>query len=318
MSKHTNTLIQKSLFISPVYFHINRLQRCFAFRKTFVWLNEKVRECIIARSYMSALSSRSLVNAVIPFLSYFPAAEFLALCPNNIGTTGDGRGKERQLFICVWLLLNKADNDQTKSSQWNDVIARGPSLLAWCLAGSSWPSQISTSAPSTPKSARTACVRTCWGRTNAPATKAMRWTCRAKAALVGGPLFNLLFEKENENPFSMFAVFVLLLRYGRVPDKQAAVWERSLQEHTGQLHLPVPQRIHLQSKDGRLRGWVAASSAHVHGCHLRPTICLFWCQQMWTSVSQTPVSMEIAGTAKGPLCVCVLWAVLWTTLAWSV
>lgn len=23
----------------------------------------------------------------------FPAAEFLALCPNHIGTTGDGRGK---------------------------------------------------------------------------------------------------------------------------------------------------------------------------------------------------------------------------------
>lgn len=152
---------------------------------------------------MSALRSRILVNAVIPFLSYFPAAEFLALCPSNIGTTGDGRGKERQLFICVWLLLNKADNDQTTSSKWNDVITRGPSLLAWCLAGSSRSSQISTSAPSTPNSARTAYVRTCRGRTNAPATKAMRWTCRAKTALVGGPLFKLLFENKNGNPFSM-------------------------------------------------------------------------------------------------------------------
>lgn len=208
ISKHTNTLIQKSLFISPVYFHINRLQRCSAFGKTFVWLNEKVHKCIIARSYMSALRSRILVNAVIPFLSYFPAAEFLALCPNNIGTTGDGRGKERQLFICVWLLLNKADNDQTTSSQWNDVITRGPSLLEWCLAGSSWPSQISTSAPSTPNSARTAYVRTCWGRTNAPATKAMRWTCRAKTALVGGPLFNLLFENEMSIPSACCRVCV--------------------------------------------------------------------------------------------------------------
>lgn len=79
----------------------------------------------------------------------------------------------------------------------------GPSLLAWCSVGSFWPSQISTSAPWTLKSARTACVRTCCGRTNAPATKALRWTCRAKAASVGGPLFNLLFESANEKSFSM-------------------------------------------------------------------------------------------------------------------
>lgn len=74
ISKHSKTLIQKSLFIRPVYFHINRLQRCSAFRKTFVWLNEKARTCIIAHSYMSALRSRSLVNTVIPFFVVFPCS----------------------------------------------------------------------------------------------------------------------------------------------------------------------------------------------------------------------------------------------------
>lgn len=313
ISKHTNTLIQKSLSISPVYFHINRLQRCYTFGKTFVWLNENVRTCIIARSYMSALRSRRVWWTLLFHfcrISLQPSSSLFAPTISAQPATEEVKnGSSSSVFGCY---LTKQTT--TKQSHFNEMtLLLGASLLAWCLAGSSWPSQISTSAPSTPKSARTACVRTCWGRTNAPATKAMRWTWRAKTALVGGPLFNLLFENEKENPFS---VFVLLLRYGRVPDKQAAVWERSVQEHTGQLHLPVPQRIHLQSKDGHLRGWVAASSAHV--CHLRPTNSLFWSQQMWTSVSQTPVSMESAGTAKGPLCVCVLWAVLWTTLAWSV
>lgn len=194
----------------------------------------------------------------------------------------------------------------------------GPSLLAWCSVGSSWLSQISTSAPWTPKSARTACVRTCCGRTNAPATKALRWTCRAKTASVGGPALQPAFWKCKWTALQHVAMFVLPLRYRRVPDKQAAVWERSVQEHTGQLHLPVPQRIHLQPKDGRLRGWVAASSARVHVCRLRPTDRLLLSQQMWTSVCPTPASTEIAGTARGRLCVCVLWAVLWTALAWSV
>lgn len=76
----------------------------------------------------------------------------------------------------------------------------------------------------------------------------------------GGPLSNLLFENKNKTPSACCHVCALPpLRYRRVPDKRAAVRERPVQEHAGQLHLPVPQRILLQSQDGRLRGWVAAS-----------------------------------------------------------
>lgn len=61
-------------------------------------------------------------------------------------------------------------------------------------------------------------------------------------------------------PLKHVAMFVLSRsRYRRVPDKQATLREWPVQEHAGQLHLPVPQGILLQSQDGRLRGWVAAS-----------------------------------------------------------
>lgn len=45
--------------------------------------------------------------------------------------------------------------------------------------------------------------------------------------------------------------------------------------------------------------------------------CVFVSRQTWTSVSPAPALMESAGTARGRLCVCVLWAALWTALAWS-
>lgn len=35
----------------------------------------------------------------------FVAAEFLALCPNGGGITGDGRGNERKIIVCVSLIL---------------------------------------------------------------------------------------------------------------------------------------------------------------------------------------------------------------------
>lgn len=49
----------------------------------------------------------------------------------------------------------------------------------------------------------------------------------------------------------------------------------------------------------------------------KPAVC-FCLPQMWTSVSLAPVLMESVGTAKGPMCVCVQWAVRWTALSWSV
>lgn len=59
-----------------------------------------------------------------------------------------------------------------------------------------------------------------------------------------------------------FCPFVFSLRYWRVCGKQAAVWERPVQEHTRQFHLPVSQRICLQLRDRRLPG----SVTHSYSC----------------------------------------------------
>lgn len=52
----------------------------------------------------AVISSFFSVHQTMLFVC-FVAAEFLALCPNGVGITGDGRGNECQLIVCVlWIL----------------------------------------------------------------------------------------------------------------------------------------------------------------------------------------------------------------------
>lgn len=79
------------------------------------------------------------------------------------------------------------------------------------------------------------------------------------------------------------SVIVLSIRYWWVSDKPAAVWQRSVQEHTRQFHLSVSQRIHLSFTERRLRGSVTHSfgllysTVLLHHCtyHAAITWCLF-------------------------------------------
>lgn len=93
------------------------------------WILENVMLCVV-------MSSPSLLSLCV----FFSPAEYLALCPNGGGITGDGRGRAQKLIIC------------------GSILGEICLLLNQLLAMSS---QILTSVPSTLTSARMACVRIC-------------------------------------------------------------------------------------------------------------------------------------------------------------
>lgn len=68
-------------------------------------LNISLWTCWILENVMHRLvmSSPSLLTLCV----FIPPAEYLALCPNGGGITGDGRGREQKLIIRVkiWLKM---------------------------------------------------------------------------------------------------------------------------------------------------------------------------------------------------------------------
>lgn len=136
----------------------------------------------------------------------------------------------------------------------------------------------------------------------------------------GGQLSSLPFENENKTPSARCCVCA------PSSDIDECLINRLLCENglcrntPGSFTCQCPKGYSFNPKtDVCEGGWLVPSV-----CCTLPRLppqtheCLFLSLQTWTSVSPAPVLMESAGTARGRLCVCVLWAVLWTALAWSV
>lgn len=185
-----------------------------------------------------------MANAVIWFFLCFPTAEFLALCPNSIGTTGDGRGKECQLIARVPVAIKSAK----KSPKIKLRHCSGVLLFMLFLAST----DINECALD-PDICQNGVCENMLRTYKCTCNEGYEVDLSGRSCIGGdGPLVALLFQKSKPEPIS--TMFVSALRYRRVPDQQAAVRERPVQKHTGQLHMPVPQRVHLQPEDGRLRG----------------------------------------------------------------